>query len=96
MIYLGMAFLVGIVAGAIHNIILFRHVMPYMKKRGFDPQGPLAAFQVNKAVAEYHRTDDPAERRVKILLRLLQIPFMAAFLIAAYGVFSIWKAARGE
>ena len=95
MIYLGIAFLIGIVSGAIHNIILFRHVLPYMQRRGFELRGPFAPFQLNKAVAEYYKTDDPAERQTKIILRCLKIPFLAAVLIAAFGVFEIWKASHG-
>lgn len=52
--YIDIAFLIGICSGVVHNIILFRHVMPYMRRRGFEPRGPFEVSQFNRAVTEYH------------------------------------------
>lgn len=91
-IYLGIAFLVGIIAGAIHNLILFRHVIPYMKFRGLAlPQGMLAGVQVNKILAEYHKTDDPSQKKIKILLRCSRLLFFVVWLIVAFVIFIVWK-----
>ena len=93
--YIGIAFLIGIVSGVIHNIILFRHVMPYMKNRGFESQGPFGAFQLGKIMSEYFKMDDPGEKKTKIILRCLKIPFFIAFLIAAFGIFVASRANIG-
>lgn len=89
--YLGIALLLGIVSGAIHNIILVRHVLPYMKERGVDVCGPL---QFNRTYSEYLRIDDPKERKVKLALRLLKIPFLIAILIVGFVIYSMAMADR--
>ena len=70
--YIGLAFVIGIVSGIIHAGILFIHVLPYMKKRGFtEPRYPFESYLINRAIAEYYRIDDPGEKRIKLLLKLM-------------------------
>lgn len=68
-------------------MILFCHVLPYMKKRGHEPKGRCRLFQFNQAVAEYFKLDDPKEKNAKVLLRCLKIPFVITFLLIAFGMF---------
>jgi len=91
--YFGIALLIGIISGVIHNIILFWHVVPYMQSRGHEPSGP---FQFNTIIAEYFKIDDPKEKRIKVTLRLLKIPFLIAFLIVAFGIYTIAKMKTGN
>jgi hypothetical protein len=94
--YLGIALLISIVSGVIHNLILFRHVMPYMKKRGSEPQGLRGAFRFGKIISEYFKTDDPDERSTKIILRYLKVAFLFAYLILAFGMYVLWTANAGK
>ena len=91
--YLGIAFLIGIVSGVTHNIILFRHVVPYMRGRGAEPTGPL---HLNRIVSEYLKIDDPEERNIKMVLKCLKIPFLIAFLIAVFGLYMVARTYAGE
>jgi len=94
--YIGIAILIGIVLGVIHNMILFRHVLPYMKKRGVEVKGILGPFQFNRAVADYFKIDDPEEKKTKVLLMCLKIPALIAVLLIAFGMFVVVKASIGK
>jgi hypothetical protein len=66
-----------------------------MKHHGFDPQGTFAAFQLNKTVTAYYKTDDPGEKNMKLILRGLKILFLMAWMIGVVGIYVIWKASSG-
>ncbi|MHC4201991.1 MAG: hypothetical protein ACYSU0_18535 [Planctomycetota bacterium] len=91
MIYLGIAFAVGIICGVVHNIILWRRILPYLRNRGIDCGGLLGVFRFHKALAEYFRIDDPTQKGTKLLLRCLRIPFVVAWLIVVFFVVSAWR-----
>lgn len=81
----------GVIAGVIHNIILIRHVLPYMKKRGIEIQGPLAPFQINKTLSKYYKIDDPNEKKMKITLRILNFIFLIFMFMVVLTLFLAWR-----
>lgn len=88
LIYIGIAFLIGAISGVIHVLIIFRRVLPYMKKRGYKFDGLQGAYQINKAVAEYLKLDDPEEKKIKLIIQCLKIPFIISFLIVAFCIYA--------
>jgi len=86
--YFVTAIIIGVLSGLAHNLILFKHVFPYMQQKGWETERP---FRINKILADYYRIDDPEERRMKFILRCLKVPFFIAVLFVAYGIHAISK-----